>query len=125
MPLLQEHLEQLERAQDGSASDRKLPEQPISELVPVQPEPTRSLTRKFSEESIRTELCEGPIPDSPRAITPERTLAQDIMTVSDRAELIERLKRGESPTWVPNRHVRTKVSSTSERGICANRASFA
>ena len=24
---------------------------------------------------------------------------------SDRAELIERLKRGESPTWVPNRAV--------------------
>ena len=24
---------------------------------------------------------------------------------TDRAELIERLKRGESPTWVPNRAV--------------------
>ena len=60
------------------------------------------LTRKLSEESIRTELCEGPVPDSPpRPITPE----QDVVTCSDRAELIERLKRGESPTWVPNRHV--------------------
>jgi hypothetical protein len=25
---------------------------------------------------------------------------------SDRVELIERLKRGESPTWLPNRNVR-------------------
>lgn len=61
------------------------------------------LPRKLSEESIRTELCEGPVPDSPpRSRTPE----QEDITCSDRAELIERIKRGESPTWVPNRHVR-------------------
>ncbi|KAH8880635.1 hypothetical protein GQ53DRAFT_773959 [Thozetella sp. PMI_491] len=63
------------------------------------------LLRKLSEESIRTELCEGPLPDSPtKPATPEQD--QDVShTVSDRAELIERLKRGESPTWVPNRHL--------------------
>ncbi|KAK4193774.1 hypothetical protein QBC35DRAFT_371195 [Podospora australis] len=59
----------------------------------------RSLRRQLSEESIRTELCEGPIPDSP----PVETSVSH--PVSDRAELIERLKRGESPTWVPNRHL--------------------
>lgn len=60
------------------------------------------LSRKISEESIRTELCEGPIPDSPpRPRTPQR----EDTKCSDRAELIERIKRGESPTWVPQRHV--------------------
>ncbi|CCF47646.1 hypothetical protein CH063_04226 [Colletotrichum higginsianum] len=59
-----------------------------------------SLTRKLSEESIRTELCEGPVLESPRPSTPESDAAA---ITSDRAELIERLKRGESPTWVPNR----------------------
>ncbi|KAK8868152.1 hypothetical protein PGQ11_006730 [Apiospora arundinis] len=63
------------------------------------------LARKTSEESIRTELCEGPIPDSPRPTTPEKTSeGEDPAPCSDRAELIERLKRGESPTWVANRH---------------------
>ncbi|KAK1998747.1 hypothetical protein LX36DRAFT_656208 [Colletotrichum falcatum] len=61
-----------------------------------------SLVRKLSEESIRTELCEGPILESPRPSTPESDTAA---VTSDRAELIERLKRGESPTWVPNRQV--------------------
>ncbi|KAK1985804.1 hypothetical protein LZ30DRAFT_345195 [Colletotrichum cereale] len=61
-----------------------------------------SLMRKLSEESIRTELCEGLILESPRLSTPESDAAA---VTSDRAELIERLKRGESPTWVPNRHV--------------------
>ncbi|KAK3379991.1 hypothetical protein B0T24DRAFT_521318 [Lasiosphaeria ovina] len=65
----------------------------------------RPLSRRVSEESIRTELCEGPLLDSPprKPTTPEQPLPS---AVSDRAELIERLKRGESPTWVPNHHVR-------------------
>ncbi|KAI1383145.1 uncharacterized protein F4822DRAFT_93942 [Hypoxylon trugodes] len=61
-----------------------------------------TLRRKQSEESISTELCEGPISDSP---APPRTPERNIPTeCSDRSELIERLKRGESPTWKPNRH---------------------
>lgn len=64
------------------------------------------LSRKLSEESIRTELCEGPVPDSPLLPgTPEQNTA----TCSDRTELIERLKRGESPTWVPNRRVSPSI----------------
>lgn len=72
------------------------------------------MERKVSEESIRTELCEGPVPDSPEDERPFATagLASNFKFpqtagTSDRVELIERLKRGESPTWLPNRDVRT------------------
>lgn len=74
--------------------------------VPIQTPPGMARwqhSRRLSEESIRTELCEGPVPDSPvRPSTPQEAVSH---AVRDRAELIERLKRGESPTWVPNRHV--------------------
>ncbi|ROW02080.1 hypothetical protein VSDG_02440 [Cytospora chrysosperma] len=66
-----------------------------------------SLSRRISEESIRTELCDGPIPDSPPS-SPNPTSARPELasnTTSDRIELIERLKRGESPTWSPKRHL--------------------
>lgn len=74
-------------------------------LIPAQSphDEERWLRRRLSEESIRTELCEGPIPDTPpKPATPEQPVSH---AVSDRAELIERIKRGESPTWAPNRHV--------------------
>ncbi|PKS08782.1 hypothetical protein jhhlp_003391 [Lomentospora prolificans] len=54
--------------------------------------------RRLSEESIRTELCEGPIPDSPRVVTPELPQPQ-----ADKSELIERFRRGESPAWFDRR----------------------
>jgi hypothetical protein len=76
------------------------PSKPISIPRPLE----FPLARKLSEESIRTELCEGPIPDTPPLPSPDDADTQ--AHISDRAELIERLKRGESPTWVPNRHVR-------------------
>ncbi|KAL2023383.1 hypothetical protein VTK56DRAFT_2740 [Thermocarpiscus australiensis] len=84
--------------QNATASENSAP-------ITIQPPPAagRWLSRKLSEESIRTELCEGPIPDSPcRPATPEQTVSHG---VSDRAELIERLKRGESPSWIPSRHL--------------------
>ncbi|KAL2754498.1 hypothetical protein ACRALDRAFT_2028901 [Sodiomyces alcalophilus JCM 7366] len=69
------------------------------------------LARKLSEESIRTEFCEGPIPDSPRPASPEGChchAADSVPVTSDRAELIERLKRGQSPTWsIPYCHLET------------------
>lgn len=70
------------------------------------------MRRRVSEESIRTELCEGPICDDPN--DHETNAPSDVglaipldasQGVSDRVELIERLKRGESPTWLPNRRV--------------------
>ncbi|KAJ5052098.1 uncharacterized protein L3040_001857 [Drepanopeziza brunnea f. sp. 'multigermtubi'] len=65
------------------------------------------MERKVSEESIRTELCEGPVPDIPD----ERELPSGGLNpgfkfpaqgTSDRADLIERLNQGQSPTWLPN-----------------------
>ncbi|KAK0745152.1 hypothetical protein B0T21DRAFT_381202 [Apiosordaria backusii] len=75
--------------------------------IPMQLQPgvNRSLSRKLSEESIRTDLCEGPVPDSPPLPLKSTTPEPPSHAVSDRAELIERIKRGESPTWVPNRHL--------------------
>jgi hypothetical protein len=71
------------------------------------------ITRRVSEESIRTDLCEGPVSGSPEdettvpPIALESSFKLPILGTSDRVELIERLKRGESPTWVPNRNVRS------------------
>ncbi|KAJ2902743.1 uncharacterized protein MKZ38_000169 [Zalerion maritima] len=90
MPIFQEDLER------GDGSEDPPPSRPI----PID-SPSQLLRRKCSEESIRTDLCEGIIPDSPKPTTPEN----DPELISDRAELIERLKRGESPTWVPNRRL--------------------
>ncbi|KAK3688543.1 hypothetical protein B0T22DRAFT_380010 [Podospora appendiculata] len=77
------------------------------------PSSRRPSSRRLSDVSIRTELCEGPIPDSPpsqqlRPATPPEQQFSSI--VSDRAELIERLKRGESPTWVPRSELESLLS---------------
>lgn len=100
------------------------PSKPIS--IPTSP----YMSRRMSEESIRTDLCEGPLPNTPsplpRSFAPRPSPATDTQhgvvellpprtppsqndyeQVTDRAELIERIKRGESPTWIPNRHVST------------------
>ncbi|KAJ3506162.1 hypothetical protein NM208_g16109 [Fusarium decemcellulare] len=75
---------------------------------PVEPPPVDVAAhklRRLSEESICTELCEGLVPDSPpRPSAAARTDDGD-GAISDRAALIERLKRTQSPTWIPNRHV--------------------
>jgi hypothetical protein len=98
MPMLREHVEQAEQANISALSLREA----LRQEALGREHTDTPLSRKLSEESIRTELCEGPVPDSPpRPRTPD----QESATCSDRAELIERLKRGESPTWVPNRHV--------------------
>ena len=64
------------------------------------------MMRRPSEESIRTEDCEGPVPDTPM----EEEKAAGVgnkgeALCTDRAELILSLKRWERPTWVPNRAV--------------------
>ncbi|KAM3551642.1 hypothetical protein ARSEF4850_007768 [Beauveria asiatica] len=60
--------------------------------------------RYLSEESLPVELCEGPIPDSPGNCfqAPENYNGSHML---DRTELIERLKRGGSPSWIPSRHL--------------------
>ncbi|KAJ3562277.1 hypothetical protein NPX13_g8624 [Xylaria arbuscula] len=62
--------------------------------------------RDLSQESIRTELCEGLVYDSP----PSDTLlpfaqTSDLAAGTDRALLLERLRSGQSPTWISNRHL--------------------
>lgn len=88
------------------AADGRAPspdEQEMALPQPVRISVAQQLARKLSEESIRTELCEGPVDSPPAAHSPQPP--DQSATTSDRAELIERLKRGESPTWVPNRRV--------------------
>ncbi|KAK7737575.1 hypothetical protein SLS63_002704 [Diaporthe eres] len=72
-----------------------------------------SLRRQLSEESIRTELCEGPVPDTSGPSSPTPGLS--VNTTSDRIELIERLKRGESPTWSPKRHLESLFRRSASR----------
>ncbi|MCJ1305686.1 hypothetical protein MMC08_008502, partial [Hypocenomyce scalaris] len=86
------------------------PDQPfLSKAIPA-PKPVEfdSTMRRLSEESIRTEFCDGPIMDTDMDNTSPVDAGKAAPTgrtlhTSDRGELIERIKRGESPTWVPNR----------------------
>ncbi|KAJ9148859.1 Succinate dehydrogenase [Pleurostoma richardsiae] len=99
MPIFEDHLGRGIPAQKES-------QDPVTQPIPIAAPPIESLTRRLSEESLRTELCEGPIPDSPRPPSLRTPPERDVeAATSDRAELIERLKRGESPTWIPNRHL--------------------
>ncbi|KAH6856527.1 hypothetical protein B0I37DRAFT_367666 [Chaetomium sp. MPI-CAGE-AT-0009] len=106
MPML--HEDDMGRRNSGDSN----PQCPESAPVPIQTPPgmTRWHSRRLSEESIRTELCEGPVPDSP----PKPSTPQEVVphAVCNRAELIERLKRGESPAWVPNRLVHLEPQPT-------------
>ncbi|KAG9259209.1 uncharacterized protein F5Z01DRAFT_30137 [Emericellopsis atlantica] len=70
---------------------------------------------RLSEESLRTEFCEGPIPDSPQMM-PSRKSDEDM--TSSREELIEKLKKGESLTWVPSRHLETLLRRQSPEAHC-------
>lgn len=105
MPLLREHAGQHGWARNGPVPAKEDRSGHLDEAALPELNIGGTLHRKVSEESIRTELCEGPLLDSPRPSTPERVSEQETTTVTDRAELIERLKRGESPTWVPSRTV--------------------
>ncbi len=77
--------------------------------APAVPDPEM---RRRSEESIRTEDCEGPVLDTP--VENDPTMEENVTAgssggeaiCSDRAELIERLKKGEAPQWIPNQSVR-------------------
>ena len=97
------------------------PDRRLSEAPKIEGLPTSHVNsmRRLSEESMRTEDCDGPIPDpSMDDFPPERggmANNKEEALCSDRAELIERLKRGESPTWVPNRAVSSY--SVSERSV--------
>ncbi|KHO02140.1 uncharacterized protein MAM_01141 [Metarhizium album ARSEF 1941] len=86
--------------QDDLEPDR---DRPSTQSSPLQPEPTSPVPGRVSGDGLPTELCEGPVSDDPTRPTTPRI--DDEAAISCRAELIERLKRGESPTWIPNRHL--------------------
>lgn len=104
--------------QDDLGGGRSTPPRNYFTRTSLSNSPTTSniLTRKASEESIRTELCEGPIPDNPDDFLQNPTLDfspevdSTMLPTSDHAEFIERLKKGETPTWVPKRDVRLPVA---------------
>jgi len=98
--------------QDDFGGDRSTPPPKLTtRILPSSPDERDILKRKVSEESIRTELCEGPVledPEEPVSDFGRETISKFIYPrheTSDRVELIECLKRGESPTWLPNRNV--------------------
>jgi len=98
--------------QDDFGSDRSTPPPPkLTTCVLPSPDERDVLKRKLSEESIRTELCEGPLledSEEPVAGSAAETTTKFLYPIhgtSDRVELMECLKRGESPTWLPNRNV--------------------
>lgn len=107
------------------------PDQPSPRNAIPAPKPVEcdSIIRRLSEESIRTEFCDGPIMDTDMEdpfpvdggagnLAPVAATLQ----TSDRGELIERIKRGESPTWVPNAAVRCgrvfACMQQSHSGLC-------
>ncbi|KAL8793770.1 MAG: hypothetical protein Q9195_003600 [Heterodermia aff. obscurata] len=99
----------LSHKKEGSRIDR-LPHRPAPNM------------RKPSEESIRTEFCDGPEPDPPDWIRALEDKAANMAAreeenrTSDRAELMERIKRGESPTWVPSQTLEQEyLKADSER----------
>lgn len=79
--------------------------------------------RRRSEESMRTEYCEGPISDLAPDDVALQTGREDILSnngealCSDRAELIERIKRGESPTWIPNQALKEEYLKTNNEDV--------
>ena len=94
------------------------PDQPLAQgHLPPQPlAASEQDMRRRSEESIRTEDCEGPISDTPMENTSPSKEKNEAASgnaeafCSNRAELIERLKRGESPNWLPNQSVSRRTS---------------
>ena len=94
------------------------PEQQLAKVYKQEESPQRHVNmRRLSEESIRTEYCDGPVPENAVDSVVIQTGGEGRDSnngeaiCSDRAELIERIKRGESPTWIPNQAVSRGWSS--------------
>lgn len=97
--------------------------------APLEVAARHNVMRKPSEESIRTEFCDGPEPEVPAWIAALEDKAAAMAgretgaRTSDRAELIERIKRGESPTWVPNPAVSLHQKAEAKTSISQRRTS--
>ncbi|CAD6573538.1 MAG: hypothetical protein ASARMPREDX12_006103 [Alectoria sarmentosa] len=83
--------------------------------------------RRLSEESTGTERCDGPIADiavdhvAVQAGREGRVSNNGEAVCSDRAELIERIKRGESPTWIPNQALQEEYLKTNNGHVSSLR----
>ena len=97
------------------------PESPVSDQHLMKPP---LLTRQSSDESIRTEFCDGPVTDDHVVDGKKLQVTDDVPrpSTSDRNELIESIKRGESPTWVPGDKV--KLSATLFANLLCNTLLF-
>lgn len=79
--------------------------------------------RRLSEESIRTVYCDGPALETAMDDVTIQKGNESSMTgngeavCSDRAELIERIKRGESPTWIPSQAVSHSLLEIRGHGV--------
>ncbi|KAG6103312.1 hypothetical protein E4U31_002925 [Claviceps sp. LM219 group G6] len=102
MPMLQDGLENKNR-HSGRPDRPGRPQLPARTMRIEKPKQDSSMLRRLSEVSLPAELCDGPVSDSPSC--PPTPKPEDDATTSCRAELIERLKRGESPTWIPSRRL--------------------
>lgn len=87
--------------------------------------------RRPSEESIRTEFCDGPEPEVPRWITALESQAtvidgkEQATSTNDRAELIKRIKSGESPTWVPSEALKQEIATFEPKQVLSPQNSSA
>lgn len=103
--------------QDDIGRGQKKPPPTKSTIPPLlnSPPPGNMVARKLSEESIRTELCEGPLFDSPQypeaglRADPEPNFAFPDQEASDRELFIKELKKGKNKAWWPNNDVRTSL----------------
>jgi hypothetical protein len=88
------------------------PTEPTISTLSSSPLDGNVVARKLSEESIRTELCEGPLLDGPgysQASPPpssRRNFGFPGHETSDRELFIERLKKEKNKGWWPSREVR-------------------
>ncbi|KAG5976661.1 hypothetical protein E4U55_007254 [Claviceps digitariae] len=108
MPIFQDDFESQDCRSGSPLSARPIPIEEASLDI-----------RHLPEESLPTELCEGPVSDSPRrSYTPK---IDDLAATSCRAELIEKLKRGKSPSWRRNRHLESIFQvCDSPPGLCTS-----
>ncbi|KAG5957607.1 hypothetical protein E4U58_005758 [Claviceps cyperi] len=113
MPMLQYGLETKNR--HSGRPDRS--QLPARTMRIEEPNNDSSMLRRLSEVSLPAELCDGPISGSPSC--PPTPKPEDDSATSCRTELIERLKRGESPTWIPSRHLESLLRvGDGSPGLC-------
>ncbi|KAL9030613.1 MAG: hypothetical protein Q9196_001294 [Gyalolechia fulgens] len=83
-------------------------------------------TTRSPEESIRTQFCDSPMPELSTSwdTVPKEAVglgkyvsdgSRNGVCTSDRNELMERIKRGESPTWIPSQTLQEEYSKHNDK----------